>query len=184
MNHSLSLNYLIDILPTQHQTRYHLRTANNIPPITARTQMYQNPFLPATISITNDLPLNVRGLPSLTSFKQSLNSNMSKPKSIFSFGSRRAQILHTRLRLGCSSLNFHLHGRIVDSPLSICGSVETVNHFLLHRPLLADIRLPFLSDMSFPPILQNFSLKIKIYQHIKVIFSRVKDYIIASMWFG
>ena len=102
MTHSLSLNYIIDILPTQQRTRYHLRTANNIPPTTARTQMYQNPFLPATISIRNDLPLNVRGLPSLTSFKQSLNSNMLKPKSIFSFGSRRAQLLHTKLRLGCS----------------------------------------------------------------------------------
>ena len=115
MNHSLSLspNYIIDLLPTQQQTRYNLRTANTIPPITARTQMYQNTFFLATIRIWNDLPLSVRSLPSLTSFKQSLNSNMSKPKSIFSFGSRRAQILHTRLRLGCSSLNFDLHRRTI-----------------------------------------------------------------------
>ena len=113
MNHSLSPKYLIGLLPTHQQTRYNLRTANKIPPITARTQTYQNSFLPATIRIWNDLPLTVRSLPSLTSFKQSLNSNMSKPKSIFSFGSRRAQILHTRLRLGCSSLNFDLHRRTI-----------------------------------------------------------------------
>jgi len=68
-------------------------------PTNTRTQMYQNSFLPATIRIWNDLPLSVRRLPSLKSFKQSLNSNKSKLKSIFSFGSRRAQILHTRLRL-------------------------------------------------------------------------------------
>jgi len=37
MNHSLSPKYLIDLLPTQQQTRYNLRTANNSPPITART---------------------------------------------------------------------------------------------------------------------------------------------------
>ena len=37
MNHSLSPKYLIGLLPTQQQTRYNLRTANNIPPITART---------------------------------------------------------------------------------------------------------------------------------------------------
>ena len=79
MNHPLSLKHLY-LLPTQQQTRYNLRTANNIPPITARTQMYQNSFLPATVRIWNDLPLSVRSLPSLTSFKQSLNSNMSKPK--------------------------------------------------------------------------------------------------------
>jgi len=147
MNHPLSPKHLY-LLPTQQQTRYNLRTANHIPPITARTQMYQNSFLPATIRIWNDLPLSVRSLPSLTSIKQSLNSNMSKPKSIFSFGSRRAQILHTRFRLGCSSLNFDLHRRSIDeSPLCSCGSVETVDHFLLHCPLLADIRLRFLSDM-------------------------------------
>ena len=121
MNHSLSPKFLIDILPTQQQTRYHLRTAKNIPPITARTKMYHNAFL-HTIRIRNDLPLSVRGIPSLTSFKQSLNSNMSKPKSIFSFGSCRPQILHTRLRLGCSSLNVDLHrSSIVDSPLVFVG---------------------------------------------------------------
>ena len=32
--------YIIDLLPTQQQTWYNLRTANNIPPITARTHMY------------------------------------------------------------------------------------------------------------------------------------------------
>ena len=85
---------------------------------------------------------------------------MSKPKSISSFGSRRAQILHARLRLGCSSLNFDLHRRsIVDSPLCSCGSVETVDHFLLHCPLLADISVRFLSDMPCPPILQNLLFK-------------------------
>ena len=111
-------------------------------------------FLPATTRTWNDLPLSVRSLPSLTSFKQSLYSNMSKPKLIFRIGSRRAKILHTWL--GCSSLNFDLHRRsTVDSPLCSCGSVETVDHFLLHCPLLADIRLRFLSDMSCPPILQN-----------------------------
>jgi len=115
MNHSLSLspNDIIDLLPTQQQTRYNLRTANTIPPITARTQMYQNTFFLATIRIWNDLPLSVRSLPSLTSFKQSLNSNMSKRKSIFSFGSRRAHVLHGPFRLGCSSLNFDLHRRTI-----------------------------------------------------------------------
>ena len=117
--------------------------------------------------------------------KQSLSSNMSNPKSIFSFGSRRAQILHTRLRLECSSLNFDLHRRsIVDSPLCSCGWVETVDHFLLHCPLLADIRLRFLSDMPCPPFLQNLLIGIENLStdQNKVIFSQ--DYIIASKRFG
>ena len=144
MNHSLSPKYLIDLLPTHRHTRYNLRTANNIPRITATTQMYTNLLLPATVRIWNNLPLSVSNHPSLTSFDQSLNSNMEKPKSIFSFESRSAQILHTRLRLDCSSLNFDLHRRsIVDSPLCSCGSCETVNQIVRHCPLLAHIRLRF-----------------------------------------
>ena len=103
---------------------------------------------------------------------------MSKPKSIFSFGSRRAQILHARLRLGCSSLNFDLHRRsIVDSPLCSCGSVETVDHFLLHCPLLTNIPLRFLGNISCPPILQNllFGNENLPTDHNKVISSRVQD---------
>ena len=139
--------------------------------------MYQNAFL-HTIRIRNDLPLSVRCIPSLTSFKQSLNSKISKPRTIFSFGSRSVQILYTRLRLGCSSLNLDLHRRsVVDSPLCICGSVETVNQFLLHCPLLADIPLRFLGNISCPPILQNllFGNENLPTDQNKVMSSRVQD---------
>jgi len=37
MNHSLSPKHLMAFLPAQQQTRYNLKTANNIPSITART---------------------------------------------------------------------------------------------------------------------------------------------------
>ena len=187
MNHTISPQYLIDLLPAHEQTRYNLRTANNIPSITARTQLYQNSFLPATIREWNNLPLNVRNLPTLNAFKQALKSNICKPKAIFSFGPRNAQILHTRLRLGCSSLNYDLHRRsIADSPLCRCGSVETVDHFLLHCPLLADIRIRFFTNMPCAPIYQNllFGNDASSIEQNKIIFSLVQEYIIASRRFG
>ena len=183
MNHSLSPKYLIDLLPTHRHTRYNLRTANNIPRITATTQMYTNLLLPETVRIWNNLPLSVSNHPSLTSFDQSLNSNMEKPKSIFSFESHSAQILHTRLRLDCSSLNFDLHRRsIVDSPLYVAVGRSKLST----TPLLADIRLRFLSDMPCPPILQNllFGNENPSTDQNKVIFSRVQDCIISSRRFG
>ena len=48
-------------------------------------------------------------------------------------GSRRAQILHTRLRTNCSSLNLDLfHRSISASPLCHCGSIEDSQHFFFH----------------------------------------------------
>ena len=49
-----------------------------------------------------------------------------------SLDNRRAQVLHTRLRTKCSSLNDDLfQKRINNSPLGLCGNVEnTVYYFL------------------------------------------------------
>ena len=51
----------------------------------------------------------------------------------FFSGNRKAQILHTRLRTICSSLNLDLFLRNVsDSPLCRCGSIEDSQHFFFH----------------------------------------------------
>ena len=48
-------------------------------------------------------------------------------------GIRKAQVLHTRLRTNCSSLNLDLFLRnISDSPLCRCGSVENAQHYFFH----------------------------------------------------
>ena len=47
-------------------------------------------------------------------------------------GNRKLQILHTRLRTKCSSLNHDLFLKhITESPLCRCGAVETTGHFLM-----------------------------------------------------
>ena len=46
------------------------------------------------------------------------------------------QMLHTRLRTECSSLNFYLHlHNLVPSPNCVCGAIENNKHYLLdcHR---------------------------------------------------
>ena len=181
MNHSLSPKYLIDLLPTQQQTRYNLRTANNIPHITARTQLYhffQQLYVSGTISLS---PSEVFHL-----FHPSSNLLIQICQNLNQYSASNHVGLKSYTQ-DCSSLNFDLHRRsIADSPLCSCGSVETVDHILLHCPLLADIRLRFLSDMPCPPILQNllFGNENLSTDQNKVIFSRVQDCIITSKRFG
>ena len=58
-------------------------------------------------------------------------AKISSPK-YFYFGDRRSQVLHTRLRTKCSSLNHDLFlKRITDTPLCRCGSVENTQHFFM-----------------------------------------------------
>ena len=49
----------------------------------------------------------------------------------FYIGTRIKQILHSKLRLECSTLNLHMYQRkLPDSPLCNCGEVERTDHFL------------------------------------------------------
>ena len=53
----------------------------------------------------------------------------------YSAGSRLGQILHSRLRLECSSLNYDLHHKsIIEHPYCAYGEIETSKHFLLSCP--------------------------------------------------
>ena len=48
-------------------------------------------------------------------------------------GSRKAQILITRIRTNCSSLNLDLFVKnITESPLCRCGSIKNAQHFFFH----------------------------------------------------
>ena len=117
INH-LTPNILSDLVPPHVR----VRNSNDIQTVHAWTNLYFNSFLPATVRDWNNLPLHVRQSDSLESFKKYLNSDLTPSPSFYSAGSRLGQVLHTRLRLECSSLNAHLCSRnLVESPLCACG---------------------------------------------------------------
>ncbi len=90
------------------------------------------------------------------SLKAQLNKNNSKSPLLYNVGSRRGQILHARIRLACSSLNYDLHRRsIVDTPNCMCGSAETASHFLLHCNNYHNERQLYLSNIPCPPLVDN-----------------------------
>ena len=106
-------------------------------PIRARTTIYYNSFLPATIRDWNNLPKDVLSARSVPCFKKILQqTDGQKITPVYSFGHGYEKITHTRLRLGLSSLNEHLF----KSNLSLskfceqCNGnhTETTEHYLLH----------------------------------------------------
>jgi hypothetical protein len=130
MHNNLTPDFLSSLIPDQTNTRYNLRNSDNTAGIYARTSLYYNSFLPSTIRDWNNLPTEVRNLPTLSSFKNFLTRNKKRTPKYYYSGNRKLQVLHTRLRTKCSSLNYHLFLRnISPSPLCECGQVESNYHF-------------------------------------------------------
>ncbi|MCW4344426.1 MAG: reverse transcriptase domain-containing protein [Candidatus Thiodiazotropha endolucinida] len=135
MTHNLTPLYLSSMVPEpiSNVSRYNLRNSNNIRTVNTRTSQYYQSFLPSTIRSWNDLPAEVQQYNTLSSFRNHLNKDKAYVPQYFYTGSRKAQILHTRLRTHCSSLNLDLFMKnITDSPLCSCGSIEDAQHFFFH----------------------------------------------------
>ena len=121
--------------------QYNTRNINSIRVIHTRTQLYFNSFFPKTIRRWNLIPSEIQNNPSLAIFKKKLNPLRVNIPIIYNTGSRKSQILHSKLRLECSDLRFHLYRRnLCASPLFSCGSIENTEHYLLHCPKYNDIR--------------------------------------------
>ena len=126
--------YLTDLIPPRvgDISNYPLRNSDNYVSINTNTSSYANSFLPSTIIAWNNLPASVKCATILVSFKGLLAQNNPKTPDNYFSGERLLQILHTRLRTECCSLNEHLFRRnLVQSPNCICGEIESNSHFLL-----------------------------------------------------
>ena len=142
MVNGLSPPYISSLIPLPRASSYNLRNTNDIQSIHARTNQYYNSFLPSVIRDWNNLTLDVRKSDSLYSFKRNLNNNDRFVPKYFYSGIRKLQILHTRLRTGCSSLNHDLFVKhTTDSPFCFCGDTENSEHYFLSCPLYQNQRI-------------------------------------------
>ena len=143
--------YLSSLVPpiVQNISHYNLRNANDLKSVNSRTTQYFNSFLPSVIRDWNSLPCADRNVETIDSFKRHLNQHRATVPKYFYTGNRKLQILHTRLRLGCSSLNYDLFLKnIVESPLCRCGDVENTEHFFLRCTLYTAQRVELLRQVS------------------------------------
>ncbi len=131
MTHGFSPPYMSELIPHINRTQSDGYNLRHIRHARARTQAYSLSFLPKTIREWNQLHITIQNSPDIQSFKNAINKAKKKFLLIFNCGSRTGQILHTRLRLDCSGLNYDLYRRsLVNSPLCSRGSPETIEHFL------------------------------------------------------
>ena len=94
-----SPSYLSSLVPksVDHAPSYNLSNSQNLRPIATRTNLYYNSFLPSAIRDWNELPVEVRQLDSVCSFKNYHNRDFTSFPNCYLTGNRISQILHTRL---------------------------------------------------------------------------------------
>jgi hypothetical protein len=110
------------------------REKRTVPAI--RTAQYQSSFLPETINMWNSLPEETRHIQSLEEFKETIKAKNETNHLYYTTYTRRAQVLHSRLRLNNADLNDNLANiNLAPSSACICGAErETTNHYLTECP--------------------------------------------------
>jgi hypothetical protein len=191
MNYNKTPQYLAELIPKTVGTRHthNTRQISNSVNIYCRTSLYSEYFLPSTVKVWNDLPLPIRNLESLNSFKSLINTQHTKVPAHYYVGCRLGQILHARLRMNCSALDAHLFIRnLVESSNCICGITETVSHFLLDCPRHTTLRQHFFFSLLDIP--ETISLNLLIFGSLNLndeennaVFKSVQTFIIKSKRF-
>ena len=108
----------------------------------SNSELYRTSFFPSTTSLWNSLPQHVQEYQSISQFKRYLSSSDPVVPSYYYCGKRREQILHCKLRLKISDLNFDLYQRHLRTDAEcLCGFPrETAEHFLLFCPIFQNCR--------------------------------------------
>ena len=151
MDHGLAPLYLSNLLPphVKDVTSYRLRNAENYVGIHANTRTYADSFLPSTIQACNNLSDSIRSADTLATLKHLFTQDTPKVSKYYFCGDRIYQVLHTRLRTECSSLNQHLHKRnLVGNPYCICGEVDSNTHYLLTCPCYTHKRVKLSRELA------------------------------------
>jgi hypothetical protein len=143
IHNKIAPEYLTSILNKyKHNENYNLRSKLSYKPPMCRLRVFSRSFFPFAIKLWNDLHENIRKLPTLASFKHELNPKNNN-LTLYYYGSRWANIHHSRMRMNCSSLNNdlckYLHVR--DNSKCSCGfDTEDAQHYICYCPIFAEER--------------------------------------------
>ena len=192
MINGLTPPYLSNLLPplVGSSNPYPLRNSDNFLTLRTNTALYYDSFLPSTTREWNSLPSTQRNATSLSSFKSSFKSSVLKSPLIYYHGSRKLQILHTRIRTNCSSLNSDLfHKNIIVSPVCApCNMHETSFHYFFQCSRFNVERMNMMTALStFQPItleLLLFGNNTMSYEDNTKIFDAVHTFIINTKRFS
>ena len=138
-------------------SHYPLRNNENIVIPYSRTVVSQKSCIPSSISLWNDLSVDMRNINSLNLFKTSARKliQLSCVPAYFLLGERYLQIIHARLKNHCSILNDDLFNNLLDQNrfCDCSGEVENAEHFFFECQFYTDQRRILLtSTHSFQPL--------------------------------
>ena len=107
-----------------------------------KTVTYRQSFFLSTTTLWNNLLENIQWTKSLSQVKHFLSRNDTNPPPFFYNGSQKAQIIHCKLCLGMSDLNYNLLNRHLTTNSSCdCGErKDKSEHYILHCPHFAHVR--------------------------------------------
>ena len=135
MHHKMCPEYLSDCLPPLNSdvNAYNLRNSDNYVVPRCRLKTSANSFIPSSVKLWNNLDTSIRNVPTISIFKKRIKSEIFKAPEYYGEGPRNLNILHTRLRYQCSSLNADLKRiNVINNPKCSCGSpYEDACHFFL-----------------------------------------------------
>lgn len=136
--------YLTDILPPKISeiSHYSLRNNDNFSIPRYRLTKTNNSFFPSTLRMWNKLNIDLRNIPTFSQFKRALTAQTYSIPKWFHTGTRKMNILHTRLRHNFSALNFDLFRcNLRNDATCLCGyPCENAYHFFMECPLYNSIR--------------------------------------------
>ena len=199
IKNNLTPDYLSSLLPPVHQQQhnYNTRNSQNMVSYHCRTAYHHNSFFPSSVRIWNNLPQNIKESKSLASFKKALSSHYNQnkvPCYYYNVDSRRAEILHARLRMRCTSLKQHLFLRNIE-PDPYCTNcnlhqVESIEHYLLKCPKYSNQRTDLINSLN--TVVQHVPVTCQLllygnetesYDYNRHIFSCVQSFILKTKRF-
>ena len=177
--------YLRNLIPNsvKERNRYNVRSGTNLSLFRTRTKLFDNSFFPSVVRLWNSLPLDTRNAEDLVTFKKKLNQGRKSVNELFYKGERKLAVLHARLRMGCSKLNFDLFkNSLKESPECACGNGNEdafhyfceCNFFITQRNTLHSKIIHF-APFNIQTLL--FGCKTCTNQQNETIFDAVQNYI-------
>ena len=117
-------------------SNYSLRNRENYVVPNCRLSVTDKSFIPSTVRLWNSLDSAVREKTTVATFKSSLSHPSLKPPYILYMyhGNRKVNILYTRLRHKCSTLNYDLYrSNLIHDPTCSCGNpCENSFHYTMY----------------------------------------------------
>ena len=150
--------YLIELLPKLVNERSYipLRSGHNISQYKCRTEKFKKSFFLSTISLWNTLDIDIRNSTSLSNFKLKINKiyhPLCYNKWLNFSLTRKASVLHARLRLGFCALNDYLY--IIVVILLYVGLYVAIKMKQLNI-IFYYVLVLLLNVMNFLPLLHKF----------------------------